>query len=848
MDKKQAFLKRILATFKMEAEENLNAMAAHLIELEKSPPEQRRAELIEMVYRVAHSLKGASRAVNLSEIESICHAFEDVMSAIRNEELEFSPQVFDILHQTVDILTETLNAEGDEVSPELDIRITEHIENLSSVEAGIEIEGMATTNIPKPEIQNPKHETQNPKHETQNSKPETSNPKPQTSNLKPETQNAKSQEQSEKSQEQPNKPETQNLRSEASPYGKPETSNLKPETSNPKPETQNPKPKIRKPKRPTFTKKVLDETIRVSTSKLDNLLFQAEEMLALKLSAAQRIGNLQNILSKLTVWKKEASDVFLATRIIKQFLQANDKEKTFLAGEKEIAAIVHFYEFANSHIQSIEKELHNLRNFSNQEAYSTGSKIETLLGDVKDLITVPFSTLLDVFPKMIRDIAKDLDKEVDFVVEGDDNEIDRRILEKLRSPLMHILRNSIDYGIERPEERIKNNKSAKGNITLKIEQLENNKVDILISDDGAGIDLKKLKQLYFKNETVADNDIDKINEKELLNYIFRSGVSTGEIVTDLSGRGLGLAIVQEAIEQLGGTIEVGTEVGKSTTFHIRLPVSIVTFRGVLLVSSGRQFVVPTSKVQRVLKLNNEEIKTIENKATIPLDGEIIPLASLSETLELPANDNTSEHVQIIVFEVKGKKIGFTIDKVIGEQELLVKKFNKQLSRVRNISGATILGSGKVVPILNISDLFKSSVVATTSSTKFADDEKSDVASMKSILVVEDSITSRTLIKNILEAAGYNVTTAIDGVEGFTKLKEGDFDAVVTDIEMPRMNGFDLTAKIRATKKTADMPIVLVTSLSKREDRERGIDVGANAYIIKSSFDQSNLLEIIERFI
>ncbi|MBI9068214.1 MAG: hybrid sensor histidine kinase/response regulator [Salinivirgaceae bacterium] len=788
MDKKQEFLKKMLATFRMEAEENIDALSAYLIELEKNPDESRKSELIEVIYRSAHSLKGASRAVNLSEIESICHSFEDVMSAVKNDEIKFNSQVFDILHKTVNLITELMNQLEVEIDTELSSRVLSHIEDLSMVEVGLEVENISTNNIKevvvKPE--NPKPATQNPKPATQNPKPETRNPQPQT--------------------------------------------------PNPKPKTRNPKPQTPK------------QTIRVSTNKLDNLLFQAEEMLSLKLSGIQRTKNLQKILGKFSVWNKEVLSVLTSTNSIKRLLDKKETGNQISINKKDISEVVQFYEWANSYIKEIEKDVNALRNFTHQEVYTTGAKIETLLEDVKDLITVPMSTLLDVFPKMIRDIAKDLGKEVELIIEGDNIEIDRRILEKLRTPLIHILRNSIDYGIEIPEIRSNSNKNTTGTISLKVEQLENNKIEILISDDGAGIDLKKLKQLYIKNENISDNDIDSITDADCINYIFRSGISTSGIVTDLSGRGLGLAIVLETVEQLNGTIDVETEKGKSTTFRILLPTSIVTFRGILLEVSGREFVVPTSKVSRVLRLHNNEINTIKNKATISFNGEIIPVASLSEILELDKQSNSSGYVHIIVIEIKGKQVGFVIDRFIEEQEVLVKNFNKQLTRIRNISGATVLGSGKVVPVLNISDLFKSSLKSTGTVSRLSDNAKPDELVQQSILVVEDSITSRTLLKNILEAANYKVTTAIDGLEGFTKLKEGNFNAVVSDVEMPRMNGFELTAKIRADKKHAELPVILVTSLSKREDKEKGIDVGASAYIVKSSFDQSNLLEILERLI
>ncbi len=790
MDKKQEFLMKIMATFRIEAEETIVSMSSDLIELEKSLEESHQQELIEVIYRAVHSLKGAARAVNFSEIESLCHAFEDVMTAIRNEELKISTEFFTISHQTVDLISKVLHVKDGEVNQELYNKVSTQIGDLTMFETGFAVESKGDVNIPEPEpeidkepkIVKPIEET----HEQENV-------------IEQETTSV-----------QDNSQEKSKKRVE------------------------------------TYSKKSADSTIRISTHKLDNLLFQVEEMLALKLSVIQRTEYLQDTLNKLTIWDKEYAVVFASILKIRQFL---DEEGRALSDEeKEMAKIIHFNEWASSHIKNIEKELSEIRSFSQQEVYSTGSKIETLLDDVRELITVPFSTLLNGFPKMVRDIASDLEKGVDFTVDGDDVEIDRRILEKLRNPLIHILRNSIDYGIEKPDIRLKNKKAIKGNITLKIERQENNKIELSISDDGMGINLEKLKQLYIKNNAIAKKDIPKITEQECLDYMFVSGISTSDIVTDLSGRGLGLAIVKDEIEQLGGEINIETTVGKSSTFRILLPTSIVTFRGVLFELSGREFIIPTSKVHKVIRLNKKEIKTVENKATIPFDGKIIPLLNLSEILGLPVNEIVSEFVQIVVFEIEGNQIGFLIDNIIGDQEVLVKNFNKQLTHVRNISGATILGSGKVVPILNISDIFKSSLKASTSTSTFAGDKEIDKEEQKSILIVEDSITSRTLLKNILESAGYLVTTAIDGIDGFTKLKEGSFDAIVTDVEMPRMNGFELTAKIRADKDSAELPIVLVTTLSKREHKEKGIDVGANAYIIKSSFNQSTLLETLDRLI
>jgi two-component system chemotaxis sensor kinase CheA len=347
---------------------------------------------------------------------------------------------------------------------------------------------------------------------------------------------------------------------------------------------------------------------------------------------------------------------------------------------------------------------------------------------------------------------------------------------------------------------------------------------------------------------------DEMDEGEALPLVFRSGVSTSPIITDISGRGLGLAIVVEKVEKLGGVVSLETRPDAGTSFRIVLPLTLATFRGVLVRAHEHIFVLPTVNVERVARVKEDEIKTVENRETIGLNGQVLSVVRLGDVLELPRKSaireeaDATNHLYAAVVGSAEKRIAFLVDEVLDEQEVLVKSLGKQLSRVRNIAGATVLGTGRVVPILNVPDLMKSAVKVATAPARAAVTEGKVEARIKTILVAEDSITARTLLKNILEAAGYSVKTAVDGVDAFTTLRTEGVDLVVSDVEMPRMNGFDLTAKIRADKRLEELPVVLVTALESREDRERGIDAGANAYIVKSSFDQSNLLEVIRRLI
>jgi two-component system chemotaxis sensor kinase CheA len=340
-------------------------------------------------------------------------------------------------------------------------------------------------------------------------------------------------------------------------------------------------------------------------------------------------------------------------------------------------------------------------------------------------------------------------------------------------------------------------------------------------------------------------------DQDLLAQVFQSGITTSPIITELSGRGLGLAIVREKVEKLGGTVSVTSTPDLGTTFRIVLPLTVATFRGLLVRLGEALFVLPAMHVSRVLRLKQEEIKTVEGRETICLNGGAVSLARLSAVLELPSPtpvQGSAELLPIVLLSSADTRIAFLVDEVLGEQEVLLKGLGQQLSRVRNFAGATVLGNGRVAPILNVTDLMKSAIKSASSARRSSDAVAGGAEAVRSVLVVEDSITTRTLLKNILETGGYAVVTAVDGIDALTSLKSSVFDIVVSDVEMPRMNGFELTAKIRSDKALAELPVILVTALASREDRERGIDAGANAYIVKGSFDQSNLLEVMGKLI
>jgi two-component system chemotaxis sensor kinase CheA len=790
MDKHDDFFTQLLATFRIEANEHIAAMSTGLLALEKTPAPDERKCLIETVYRAAHSLKGASRAVDLTDIEALCQAAESVFAAIKREEINFSPELFDTLHRVIDVINSLLSGKSD-LQENVISSLQQKLSDLKTVVSQQSVANDATDVT---------------LHST-------------TSELE--------------TLEIVNPPESNN--SPAVDINLPPISGVSAEDKN---------INIAKPAvvRDSEVKTDLTGTIRVAADRLDIVLREAEEMLAAKLALLQHTDDIQEVTNRVRQIEKAWASIFPVLEQAHLALLQNtgdtaltNKLQDFLTGQYD-------------KLKKIANELENLAHSSENDARDVGSMVDDLLLDTKKLLMLPCSSLLQGFPKMVRDISRDLGKEVDFIVEGAEVELDKHILEKLKDPLIHLVRNSIDHGIEIPEVRKLKNKSKTGIVKVTVAQVDSSNVEIIITDDGAGIDIERVKEAALKSQMPTFDE--KHDDPGLLHYICQSGVSTNAIITDLSGRGLGMAIVRENVEKLGGIISLDTTPGIGTSFRILVPVTHTTFRGVLFKVAEQLFIVPTMNIDRVWRLKSTEVITVESRETLSLNGQAVSLVHMGDILEIPRKIDikTHDYIQVIVIAVAGIRIAFLVDEVLQEQEVLVKRLGKQLSRVRNIAGATVLGSGDVVPIVNVRDLIKSATLGIRSYSEANIAEDNDEHHQQSILVVEDSVTSRMLLKNILEANGYKVSIAVDGIDGFMALKTDQFDLVVSDIEMPRMDGFDLTAQIRSNSKFAEIPVILVTALESREHRERGIDVGANAYIVKSSFDQSNLLETVRRLI
>lgn len=795
-------MKHLMETFRIEADEHLKAMALLLVALEKAKNPLEETEKVETVFREAHSLKGAARAVNLKEIEQLCQGLESVLTLMKRKTLALTGNVFDLLQETVDFLALRLQNAQQEPSQEEKDTEAALLHRLGLVKLSAEPESAEAPTVmePEPVLPHPADASPMPLEAPENEEAAAGSAEIHPPNLADDAEPVHS--------EMP----------AAAPEGA-----------------------------------AVPETLRVSSARLASVLLQSEEMLSAKLSSAQRVREIKGIASTYPSWKKEWSKISPAVQELRMMAQS---DAAVWAADgcadrlRAVSRVMEFIDWNCEFIKHTEAAVRELYKTAERESLILEGMVNTLLEDMKKVTMFPFSSLLEMFPKVVRDLSKDHGRMADLEIVGSEIEIDRRILDEMRDPLIHLIRNCIDHGIEKPEIRKKKGKHETGRITISVAPRDH-QVELVIADDGAGISADKVRAVLQKTGALSRERLGSLSDQELIAYVFHSGVSTSPIITELSGRGLGLAIVREKVEKLGGSITLETQPDAGTTFRIVLPLTIATFRGILISAGDQEYVLPTMYVERVMRIRPESVQTVENRETILVKGCPVSLVRLSAVLGQPGGGAFKDtYLQVVVLAVSNLRMAFLVECVQHEQEVLFKSLGPQLSRVRNIAGATVLGTGRAVPILNVPDLMKSAVRASGSPMSSAALAGMHGAenTVPSVLVAEDSITTRTLLKNILETAGYSVQTAIDGLDALTKLKNGQYDIVLSDVDMPRMNGFDLTDRIRKNGSTKDLPVILITALESREDQERGIDVGASAYIVKSMFDQSNLLNVMERLI
>jgi two-component system chemotaxis sensor kinase CheA len=523
--------------------------------------------------------------------------------------------------------------------------------------------------------------------------------------------------------------------------------------------------------------------------------------------------------------------------------------------DNDLTNLLRFVEINQQHLKQLETSLSGLHAHFTRDVSYLSFVTDQLQFETRRLRLIPLAVVMEELERVVRQLSRDLGKQVQLVVHGAELEVDKKLLDELKAPLLHLLRNALDHGIESPPQRLHNGKPAMGTITISFRQTGRS-IELEMRDDGAGINVERIKELAVERGLISEAAMAELDQHGATQFIFHSGFSTRSEVNGVSGRGIGLDSVREVATRLGGSIEVDSWPGVGTSFRFSVPNVLVTAEGIVIKSADQTFVLPVDNVERSFLLSQVNVQTIGSRQYLIYNEKQVLLTSLAQVLQLPSlppglTKNSDQYV--VVLQSRGRCGAFTVDGLLKNQEVVVKSFSKPLVRVRRVSGATIMADGQVALILNPEDLIRTASNQLQVSRAAYEAGNQDAISevqkdQQRILVVDDSITTRTLEKNILEAAGFYVKTARNGVEAMSHLRAEGFDLVVADLEMPEMDGFQLTRSIKMDQRLADLPVIIVTSLDSAEDKAKGMEAGADAYVVKSRFDQQGLLTTIRQLV
>jgi two-component system sensor histidine kinase and response regulator WspE len=456
----------------------------------------------------------------------------------------------------------------------------------------------------------------------------------------------------------------------------------------------------------------------------------------------------------------------------------------------------------------------------------------------------PFSDGAGGFPRLVRDTARSLGKSARLDVIGPSTEVDRDILEKLEAPLTHLLRNAVDHGLELPEARAAAGKPAEGVIRVEVRHRAG-MLSITVADDGAGIDVERIRKAVVERRHATAEMAGRMSETELLEFLFLPGFTTTSKVTEVSGRGVGLDVVRETVARVGGTVHVTTKPGKGTAFHLLLPITLSVVRAVLAEIAGEPYAFPHNRIDRLLRVPRTEVRSLENRQFITVDGRNVALVLAAQLLDLPAEPPAADELLVVLLSDAAGAYGLIVEAFRGEQDLVVRPLDARLGKVANVSAAAILDDGSPVLIADAEDLIRSMDQFIRGGTlRRLDRETAPAAARKRVLVVDDSITVREVQRQVLKSNGYDVEVAVDGQDGWNRVRAGKFDLVISDVDMPRLGGLDFVRRIRDDDALRDVPVIIVSYKDRDEDRLKGLDAGANAYLTKSSFHDDTFLEAV----
>ncbi len=458
----------------------------------------------------------------------------------------------------------------------------------------------------------------------------------------------------------------------------------------------------------------------------------------------------------------------------------------------------------------------------------------------------PFSDGVQGFQRLVRDLSRKLKKDIRLDIRGLATQVDRDILDKLQAPLTHMIRNSIDHGIETPDERTAAGKPPQG--TIRLEAMHSaGMLSISVQDDGRGIDLDLLRDKIVSKGMVTQEMADKLSESELLDFMFLPNFSTKDTVTELSGRGVGMDVVHSVIQELRGQIRSSTELHKGTRFQFQLPLTLSVIRALLVDIAGEPYAFPLARIDQTIKINKQSIETMEGRQYFTYGNQHIGLITANQILAKNSSPRFSDELSVVILGDRINKYGIVVDKFLGERNLVVHTLDPRLGKIKDISSASLTEQGEPLLIFDADDLLRSIDIILSGGRLDKLDNQQTVSEKqqgKRILVVDDSITVREVERNLLQEKGYLVEVAVDGMDGWNAARTNSYDLIVSDIDMPRMNGFEFVSMLKNDDRFRDVPVIIVSYKDRKEDRERGMEVGADYYLTKGSFHDDTLIEAV----
>ncbi|MGL2718677.1 chemotaxis histidine kinase/response regulator CheAY2 [Helicobacter pylori] len=788
-------LQEIMEDFLIEAFEMNEQLDQDLVELEHNPED---LDLLNRIFRVAHTIKGSSSFLNLNILTHLTHNMEDVLNRARKGEIKITPDIMDVVLRSIDLmktLLVTIRDTGSDTNNGKENEIEEAVKQLQAItsqnlEGAKETSGAKETpkEKAKEEIQANKTPTaENPASDN----PLADEPDLDYANMSAEEVEAEIERLLNKRQEADKERRAQK-KQETKQEVTPTKETPKTETPKaPKTETKaKAKADTEENKAPSIG---VEQTVRVDVRRLDHLM---------------------NLIGELVLGKN---------RLIRIY---GDVEERY-DGEK-------FLEELNQVVSSI-------------SAVTTDLQLAVMKTRMQ-----PVGKVFNKFPRMVRDLSRELGKSIELIIEGEETELDKSIVEEIGDPLIHIIRNSCDHGIEPLEERRRLNKPETGKVQLSAYN-EGNHIVIKISDDGKGLDPVMLKEKAIEKGVISERDAESMSDREAFNLIFKPGFSTAKVVSNVSGRGVGMDVVKTNIEKLNGIIEIDSEVGVGTTQKLKIPLTLAIIQALLVGVQEEYYAIPLSSVLETVRISQDEIYTVDGKSVLRLRDEVLSLVRLSDIFKVDAILESNSDVYVVIIGLADQKIGVIVDYLIGQEEVVIKSLGYYLKNTRGIAGATVRGDGKITLIVDVGammDMAKSIKVNITTLMNESESTKSkNSPSDYVVLAIDDSSTDRAIIRKCLKPLGITLLEATNGLEGLEMLKNGDKipDAILVDIEMPKMDGYTFASEVRKYNKFKNLPLIAVTSRVTKTDRMRGVESGMTEYITKP-YSGEYLTTVVKRSI